>query len=217
MTDAPEATTPATADVVFLDTETLGTRLESAIWEVAAIRRDALTGAEQSLHIFVAHTFHAEYFDLPQSFRDDYDNRFGAFGAAVALERPEAASAIYNFMTVPAGVPKPIVVGRVPSFDVYRIHHQLLAPTGYREPWAYATADISNLVLGYLNGYRRRVLETNSACPPPVHGLGTKSDQLAREVGIDPERFARHTAMGDCEWVKAQYDAIGLDTAAVVA
>ncbi|TXH26211.1 MAG: hypothetical protein E6R06_07245 [Mycobacterium sp.] len=209
MTDAPEATTPArTPDVVFLDTETLGTRLDSAIWEVAAIRRDALTGAEQSLHIFVAHSFHAEYFDLPQSFRDDYDNRFDS---QLALERPEAASAIYNFMTVPPGTPKPIVVGRVPSFDVYRISYQLLAPTGYREPWAYDTADISKLVLGYVNGARSVLFGLG-----PL-GLATKADQLALEVGVDSKSYARHTAMGDCEWVKAQYDAIGMSADAVVA
>ena len=34
------------------------------------------------------------------------------------------------------------------------------------------------------------------------------SDGLSSAVGVDPEQFERHTAMGDVRWVMAQWDAV---------
>ena len=39
-------------------------------------------------------------------------------------------------------------------------------------------------------------------------GLPWNSDTLSNAVNVDPERFDRHTAMGDVRWVMAQYDRI---------
>ena len=35
-----------------------------------------------------------------------------------------------------------------------------------------------------------------------------KSDQISLACGVDPADFARHTAMGDCEWIRALYDRV---------
>lgn len=39
------------------------------------------------------------------------------------------------------------------------------------------------------------------------------SDNLSRMVGVDPDRFDRHTAMGDALWTQAIYDRIVYDLA----
>jgi hypothetical protein len=34
------------------------------------------------------------------------------------------------------------------------------------------------------------------------------SDEVSRAVGVHPDRFDRHSALGDCRWVLAQLDVI---------
>jgi hypothetical protein len=34
------------------------------------------------------------------------------------------------------------------------------------------------------------------------------SDELSLAVGVDPEQFDRHTALGDAKWAKALYEAV---------
>lgn len=45
-------------------------------------------------------------------------------------------------------------------------------------------------------------LDPDNARPP------WKSDALSRAVGVDPEQFDRHTALGDAYWAKAIYEAV---------
>ena len=52
------------SDIVFLDTETLGVHLASPIWELAAVRRDAVTGTETELHMFIHHDMHPWFEEL---------------------------------------------------------------------------------------------------------------------------------------------------------
>ena len=196
-------------DVVFLDTETLGTRLNSPIWEIAAIRRNSITGEETHLNLFVHHTIHPFYDELPKRFQNDYDARFNAF---TAVTKSVAAARIYELFAPGASGCKPLVVGRVPSFDTARIHYQLLGPSvpadcWANEPWSYAGLfDISQLVLGYLRGLFQGMSTADGLT------LTTKSDDLAHAAGINAADYARHTAMGDCEWVRAQFDTIGANT-----
>nr|WP_052741246.1 hypothetical protein [Mycobacterium sp. UM_NZ2] len=203
-----------TADVVFLDTETLGTRLTSPIWEVAAIRRSTSTGEESRLHMFVHHTIHPFYDELPETFQRDYDQRFDAFAA---VTQAAAGARIYEFFAPDSSGCKPIVVGRVPSFDAIRIHYQLLTPSrglcldddlAAPEPWDFHLADISNLVVGYLRGMRAVNRAYREAPADFAADLSTRSDTIAAAIGVKAADYARHTAMGDCEWVKAQYDVI---------
>lgn len=53
------------------------------------------------------------------------------------------------------------------------------------------------LAVGFLAGSSGKVL-------PPPWG----SDWLSTEVGIDPERYERHTALGDARWTRDLFDQI---------
>lgn len=178
------------SDIVFMDTETLGLDIDSPIWEFAAIRRTP-EGTETQLHIQIHH-----YPDswltgpdaLPDQFAADYRDRFDAGHAWVPAG---AARAIASFLS--GG---PHIVGAVPSFDTARISHQLLRPARIPDPWHYHLIDVENVVAGYLAG-------RGELFPPPW-----KSDQLSAAVGVDPEMFDRHTAMGDVLWTRAQWDAV---------
>ena len=89
------------------------------------------------------------------------------------------------------------LVGAVISFDAERLA-DILRDNGQCPGWHYHIIDIEAMVAGYLMG------------KGIVVDLPYKSDQLSREIGILPEKFeaGKHTALGDCEWVKAQHEAL---------
>ncbi|WP_454232189.1 hypothetical protein [Mycolicibacterium fortuitum] len=176
------------SDIVFMDTETLGVELDSPIWEFAAVRRDGETGVESELHLFIQHDPDGWLDELPDSFANDYRARFDESNAFC---RSGAARSIASFL---GG--RPHVVGAVPNFDTARISHQLLAPRGILDPWHYHLIDVENLAAGFLAA-------TAFPIQPPWN-----SNELSAAVGVDPEQFDRHTAMGDVLWVRAQYDAV---------
>lgn len=195
------------SDIVFMDTETLGLDLDSPIWEFAAIRRNAETGEETPLHLFIQHWATPWLEDFPEEFARDHRDRYDVHAA---VSRMVAAHRIADLF-----VGRPHVVGAVPSFDTARISRQLLRPDRYADPWHYHLIDVENLVVGYLHGVAARAIdEARMRGEEPLPGLldrpgpPYKSDDLSRAVGVDPEQFDRHTAMGDVLWVKAQYDAV---------
>lgn len=176
-------------DIVFLDTETLGVHIDAPIWELAAIRRDA-DGTETQLHMFIQHHPRPWIDDpkFPDSFKDDYRARYDERSS---WSDDEAAWRLEEFMSG-----RPHVVGAVPNFDTERIAHQLLRPNDIQEPWHYHLIDVENLAVGYLSALGQLI-------EPPY-----KSDALSAAIGVDPDQFDRHTALGDVLWVKAQFDAI---------
>lgn len=208
------------SDIVFMDTETLGLDINAPIWEFAAVRRitagpeveamaveGMVPSIEKSLHLFINNGAQVErkwLDELPDEFANDFRTRFAQnYGRSLAPEI--AAREIAEFL---AG--RPHVIGAVPNFDTERIAHQLLRPNRIREPWHYHLIDIENVVVGYLVGVGKQAanagqigkLDMGRVEPP------WKSDELSRAVGVDPERFERHTAMGDVRWVMAQWDAV---------
>lgn len=200
-------------DICFLDTETLGLHPDAPVWEFAAIRRRP-DGSEEDFHCYIDHD---EFVpgngqtvrwidDLPDSFADDYRERFSP---AKALNEPTAAALIY------AATRGATIVGAVPSFDTERLS-QLLRRNGIEPPWHYHLMDVENLVLGYLHGVAARVIdearmrgdEPDPALTQRNLGFPLKSDDLSRAVGVDPDEYARHSAMGDVAWARAQWDAV---------
>lgn len=188
-------------DIVFMDTETLGLDIDSPIWEFAAIRRRTLEDGsheEEGLHLFIHH--YAEPWltgpnALPEEFAADYHARFNAWGA---YGQSGAAELIASFLA-----DRPHIIGAVPDFDTTRIRHQLLAPAHIPDPWHYHLIDVENLIVGYLAGRASRGdIDAGLAMPP------WSSDELSAAVGVDPEQFDRHTALGDVLWVRAQWDAV---------
>lgn len=88
------------------------------------------------------------------------------------------------------------IVGAVPSFDDRFVGD--FCRLWVRPPiWHYHLVDIEAMAAGALRQ------------EPPW-----KSNDLSRAVGVDPEQFDRHTALGDARWNKAVYTKI-LEDAAV--
>jgi hypothetical protein len=193
--------------LVFMDTETTGLSLDADIWEFAAVRREA-NGDERELHLFVEHDA-KKCGRLPGKFLTDHMRRFPPshggveWGAGVST-RDRAAQAIYNFFSVGSGEPKPHVVGAVPNFDTERVNRML--PSWQRDPWHYHLLDVENLAVGYLCGASeiRRVFIGGEEWD----ALPWDSNVLSKAVGVDPEQFERHTAMGDVRWAMAIFDAV---------
>lgn len=195
-----------------MDTETLGLSIDSPIWEFAAIRRKSLgTGgyaAEKSLHLFIRHHATPWLEDFQEEFAADYKARYSD---AESVDQLTAAQMIVTFLA-----DRPHIVGAVPNFDTERISHQLLRPNRLREPWHYHLIDIENMVVGYLHGVAMRSIdEARMRAEEPEAYLVNRrldlpwdSDQLSRAVNVDPDDFDRHTAMGDVQWVMAQWDVI---------
>lgn len=173
-------------DIVFMDTECLGLDPAAPVWEFAAIRRTP-SGNEDRFHCFISHSPHPFLSSLPDEFRRDYLMRYRA---GDALTKRQAAKLIEE-ATIGA-----TVIGAVPSFDTVRLG-RLLALCGRNpEPWHYHLCDVENLVVGFLAAKGELIT-------PPWH-----SNELSAAVGVDPDMFERHTAMGDAEWCQAQYDAV---------
>lgn len=82
------------------------------------------------------------------------------------------------------------LVGAVPSFDAAFLA-PFLRSRGCCPAWHYHHICVENLIAGKL------------AIPPPWN-----SNELSLKVGIDPEEYERHTALGDARWCRALYDAV---------
>lgn len=189
------------SDLVFMDTETLGLDIAAPIWEFAAVRRHD-SGIEATLHLHIRHHATPWLEGFPEEFAADYHARYSDRDSVSQLR---AAELIAEFMHS-----RPHVVGAVPNFDTERISHQLLRPNRIPDPWHYHLIDIENIVAGYLVGVGKQAV--NGGLLPSLEmsliGPPWKSDDLSRAVGVDPEKFERHTAMGDVRWVMAQWDAV---------
>lgn len=94
------------------------------------------------------------------------------------------------------------LVGAVPSFDEERLRKLLLAQ-GQCPGWHYHLCDTETLAVGYLRGFLDRDDERLPLAAPPW-----KSDELSRAIGVDPEEFDKHSALGDARWALAIYDAV---------
>lgn len=98
------------------------------------------------------------------------------------------------------------LAGAVVSFDEERLR-RLLRANGACPGWHYHLVDVEALAVGYL---ARKVHENSEAgyddsLRPSVPW---KSTDLSLAVGVDPEGFERHTALGDARWAKAIYEAV---------
>jgi DNA polymerase III epsilon subunit-like protein len=208
--------------IAFQDTETTGLAPDDQIWEFAAIVR-VEDGTEATCHVFVEHD-PAKCAKLPEPFLADHRARFPADCTAPRpYPHPEVASR-YDAAKViaalfPSDVPmrdRPHIVGSNPSFDTERVA-LLLRRFGYEPGWYYHPHDAIDLAVGYLAGMAK-VLDENSGGEPRIleqvrewRALTTplwESEALSRAVGVDPDLFARHQALGDCEWAAAIWDAV---------
>jgi hypothetical protein len=187
--------------LVFMDTETTGLRLDDDIWEFAAVRREP-DGSESELHLFIEHD-QRKCRNLPEAFLADHLRRFPACGHGDVTSQSSAAHQIRNFTQGRAHI-----VGAVPNFDTERVD-LLLRRHSLKPDWHYHLLDVENLTVGWLYG---RYGPRDGGPPVEAEGeavaLPWDSDLLSRAVGVEPDDFDRHTAMGDVRWAMAIYDRI---------
>jgi hypothetical protein len=76
--------------------------------------------------------------------------------------------------------------------------------------WHYHLIDVEALAAGWIAA---------QSGPVPILIAGAnvglvsgrppwRSEELSRAVGVDPDDFDRHTALGDARWAKAIYEAV---------
>lgn len=173
-------------EVVFLDTECTGLDHGADIWEFAAVRRHA-DGSRSRLHMFIAHDS-AKAARLPEPFHSDYAARCPVDASELVPQRI-AVRRICEFIGYDA-----VVVGAVAAFDSQRLaglfaRHRMPPP-----PWLYTVVDVCALAAGYLRAH-------GEAVEFPAH-----VEQLGRRLGVDAQRYDRHTAMGDVVFVEDIFD-----------
>lgn len=100
------------------------------------------------------------------------------------------------------------LAGAVVSFDEERLR-RLLWSQGQTHGWHYHVVDVEALAAGYLaHNAAMHSGDPSGAAFAAVARPPWDSNKLSDALGIDPNDYDRHTALGDCEWAKAIYDAV---------
>jgi hypothetical protein len=204
---------------VWLDTETTDLAFTRRAWEVALIRREP--GGQPSEDR--EYSWLVDIQDLDLSFTANLDSlRVGGFWrrhpqamfvplignlasarACAAKEVPgeRPAGQVYREREVLEAVAeltagKTVIHGSNPGFDT-----ETLAPRmrqhGITHDWYYHSEDVPGIARGWLLG--RGV--PNVVAP-------RKSDLISLACGIDPARYGRHEALGDCRWIRDLTDLV---------
>lgn len=103
------------------------------------------------------------------------------------------------------------LAGAVVSFDAERLW-RLLRANGQCPMWHYHLIDVEALAVGFLAG-RWAIAQKYADVVRASDVVGNttppwKSVDLSRAVGVEPEDFDKHTALGDARWAKAIYEAV---------
>lgn len=215
-----------TDDVVFVDTETFGLDPDlHAIWEVALIasgweHRWVVDVAEDEIAAADPIALEMTRFHERHPQGDRFDRDAVPLGGALKAEDRSTVAGAVDLITAGKHL-----VGAVPSFDEERLRSMLRAE-GINPTWHYHLIDVEVLAVGYLAGRSwgarandapevadvgRRTL-TPTVLEDVTARIGTgdaflpwKSEDLSRAIGVDPDGFDRHTALGDARWAEAIY------------
>jgi hypothetical protein len=194
--------------VAFVDTETTGLDPERhEIWEVGLILPD---GSEHSWQLPV---------DLSRA--DSIALNVGQFHERRQLQGlgfvspAELSEWCSRFVALTRGLH---LAGCVVSFDAERLA-KLLRANGECPMWHYHLIDVEALAAGYVSakcegegwdGTKGTVrVDRQDGSVNNIDGRPPwKSVDLSLAVGVNPEDFEKHTAMGDARWAKAIYEAV---------
>lgn len=183
--------------IVYLDTETTGLNPRiHAPWEVAVIVEEP--GKEPVEHVWLLPV------DLTNA--DPKALEIGGFWH----RHPQGTGDVAGVLEEPADVARQlarllagaVVIGSNPGFDKEMLSG-LLAEHG--QVWAahYRLVDVVTLAAGAM--YQRANLPAERG---DAHYLPFTTTEVSRRCGVDPDYYARHTALGDCRWVRNLYHAI---------
>lgn len=88
-----------------------------------------------------------------------------------------------------------LFAGSNPAFDIAMLAPRMIE-RGITPTWHHHPEDVGSMAKGWLCG--------RGIVPP----ASNKTDDLFRVVGVDPDSYPRHTAMGDCELTHAVHAVI---------
>jgi hypothetical protein len=201
--------------VAFCDTETTGLDPERhQVWEVAVI----VDGTE---HVWQQYLWQPSQAEPDWSGVDPWvlDNTGirERYDHASAVTWQETALNLRDLVTGRH------LVGACPWFDSERLHRIWLryagmwrpdepgAP-GRAHPWHYHLIDVETLIVGYVQSEEQGWGLTDDLEPTRLddvhHDFPWDSEDLSRWVGVEPNDFDRHTALGDARWAKACFEAV---------
>lgn len=185
--------------IAFIDTETTSLGPLRRAWEVALLFPDAPGGQRER-------TWLIDSAELDLGNADPMSLRIGGFyerhpfgkdqvtltaTGATRYGMPESA-VLREVERLTRGVQ---LHGSRPEFDVATLEPRMRA-NGLLPAWYHHCVDVPSMCLGYLTALGRPLPEKCS------------SENLSRAVGVDPDEFERHTALGDCRWQYAVFQAM---------
>ncbi len=193
------------ADICFIDTETTSLRHNRRAWEIGIIAR---TGDRD-----VEHSWFIEADDLDLGNADVMSLKIGGFYQRHPQYRLDRESELTDcegegdaLRHVEAVTRGAHLCGAVVNFDAGVLGARMRAH-GICASWHYHLIDVEALAVGYLahaaarDGSGRELAGSITALP-------WDSGALSRAVGVDPDDFERHTALGDARWARAIWDAV---------
>jgi DNA polymerase III alpha subunit (gram-positive type) len=174
--------------VCFLDTETTGLHPTlHQVWEVGLICREV---DDEGRSVSSDDEFHW-FLPVDLTYADPFALKLGGF-----YERwkdPTMMSTfVEQFVEFTADA---TMIGCVVSFDVSRLE-TIIRGEGLLPRWDYHILDVEPLMLGFL-------AHRGTPVTPPW-----KSVDLSSSIGVDPERYEKHTAFGDARWARDIYDVV---------
>ena len=206
-----------TPNIAFVDTETTSLKRGKRIWEVAIIlRRHRQVGTpafEDSEHHYIIEDVNLYNADIKSLEIGGFFERHKRVGHSRGYTEAVFAEEAFRMLH------EATIVGNVPNFDTDGFEamfcrHNLI-PT-----WHYHLLDVENLIVGYIRGLQHAIEESGGwtedsplteqydhiqlyDCQPPWN-----SEELSRIIGINPNNYERHTAMGDARWVRDSYNMV---------
>lgn len=184
--------------IAFVDIETTGLDPHTHdVWEMAGIVSDTeeLDKTTEFHHFIVPNLQMADPGALRMNhFYDRVEltsEEWGKNGERYKWSDPRAAA--LDVVTKTSGA---YLCGMNVDFDADFLEHLLFA-CGLSPAWEYKPVELESMMLGYLSNLRDHegvpTVSMSELFP-------FRSSDLSRRIGIDPDIFDRHTAMGDAKW-----------------